>query len=318
MSLIVPTIRGISLKNCSFSLNFTDRVNSLSSLAFVPKCQPAREEDVRMLKHFVNTSGKICVITGAGISTESGIPDYRSEGVGLFATSDRRPVSYQDFCKSDKTRRRYWARNYAAWPRFSLFQPNVTHKWLKNMEDIGKVSCVITQNVDNLHIKAGSKNVVELHGTGYRVVCLSCNNKIDRFVFQEVLNKLNPDMKASCEAIRPDGDVDLSQDQIDDFKIPPCSKCGGIMKPDIVFFGDNVPKQVVERVQNEVEEADSLLVLGTSLTTFSGYRIVLQAVEAVKPIAILNIGDTRGDEHAQIRVHGRCGEILPMLTDDKS
>ncbi|XP_014204361.1 NAD-dependent protein deacylase Sirt4-like [Copidosoma floridanum] len=295
--------------------NFKDRIIHCcsSSLAYVPKCEPVKSEDIELLRRFVDESRKICVVTGAGISTESGIPDYRSEGVGLFATSDRRPVSYKDFCGSDKVRRRYWARNYAAWPRFSLFQPNFTHMWLKTMEDVGKVSCVVTQNVDNLHVKAGSKNVIELHGTGYRVMCLNCNEKLDRFDFQEILNRLNPTMATSCDKIRPDGDVDLSQEQIDDFKIPPCSNCGGILKPDIVFFGDNVPREVVERVKSEVEDADSLLVLGTSLTTFSGYRIVLQATEAVKPIAILNIGETRGDEHAHIKVHGRCGEILSML-----
>ncbi|KAJ8679020.1 hypothetical protein QAD02_014807 [Eretmocerus hayati] len=297
---------------------FSDQINCLSNLAFVPKCQPPREEEVELLRQFVRESGKICVVTGAGISTESGIPDYRSEGVGLFATSTRRPVSYKDFCNSSETRRRYWARNYAAWPRFSLFQPNVTHKWLKDMETLGKVSCVITQNVDNLHIKAGSKNVIELHGTGYRIMCLNCDKKMDRFAFQELLNHLNPEMKATCDKIRPDGDVDLSQEQVDDFKVPPCANCGGILKPDIVFFGDNVPRTIVKQVQDEVQEADSLLVLGTSLTTYSGYRILLQAAEASKSIAILNIGETRGNELAHLKVHGRCGEILSKININKT
>ncbi|XP_014237942.1 NAD-dependent protein deacylase Sirt4-like [Trichogramma pretiosum] len=316
MALVVTTIRAINRKNRSLSLNLADRLGycvSQSNLAFVPKCEPVKSEEVELLKQFLRDCGKICVVTGAGISTESGIPDYRSEGVGLYATSNRRPMSYQDFCKSEKNRKRYWARNYAAWPSFSLFQPNYTHKWLKSMEDIGKVNCVITQNVDYLHRKAGSKNVIELHGTGYNVKCMRCERQVDRFEFQKILDELNPSLKVTSTEIRPDGDVELTQEQADGFVVPPCSSCGGILKPNIVFFGDNVARNVVEQVKNEVEDADSLLVLGTSLTTFSGYRIILQATEAVKPIAIVNIGDTRGDSHAQLKIRGRCGEILESI-----
>ncbi|XP_051172675.1 NAD-dependent protein deacylase Sirt4-like isoform X2 [Leptopilina boulardi] len=271
------------------------------------------EEEIKQLKKYLDSCGRLCVLTGAGISTESGIPDYRSEDVGLFATSNKKPVSYQEFCRSDKVRRRYWSRNYVGWPRFSKFAPNVSHKLLKHLEDIGQISCVITQNVDNLHKKAGSQNVIELHGTAFRVMCLNCDHTISRYSFQEFLDKLNPNFISTDTKIRPDGDVELSQEQVDEFNIPPCSNCQGILKPDIVFFGDNVTREVVQQVKNEVKVADSLLVLGTSLNTFSGYRIILQAVDAKKPIAIVSIGETRGDNHANIKIQGRCGEVLSKI-----
>ncbi|XP_033210840.1 NAD-dependent protein deacylase Sirt4-like [Belonocnema kinseyi] len=299
-----------SMTTTLFSKSFR---SCLSSLTFVPKCNPARAEELEQLKEYLKFSARMCVLTGAGISTESGIPDYRSEGVGLFATSDRRPVSYKDFCGSDKVRTRYWARNYIGWPRFSSFEPNVTHKLLKKLEDIGRVSCIVTQNVESLHVKAGSQNIIELHGTAFRVMCLNCDQKISRYSFQEILDELNPSITSFDETIRPDGDVELSQEQVEEFKVPSCSNCGGVLKPDIVFFGENVARAVVELIKQEVETADFLLILGTSLTTFSGYRIVLQALEAKKPIAIVNIGKTRGDEYANIKVQGRCGEILHKM-----
>ncbi|XP_076249548.1 NAD-dependent protein deacylase Sirt4 [Calliopsis andreniformis] len=285
----------------------------LSNLTFVPKCEPVNNLDVLKLKGFINNHNNICVLTGAGISTESGIPDYRSQGVGLYAKSNRRPVLYKDFCKSEAIRRRYWARNYIGWPRFSSIQPNNTHKILSNLESAKKLRCIVTQNVDNLHSKAGSRKVIELHGTAFKVMCLNCDNKICRYHLQDVLNKLNPNITATAQMIRPDGDVDLSQEQVDGFNVPPCENCGGILKPDIIFFGDNVPRQTVESVKYNVEHSDSLLILGTSLSTYSGYRIVLQANSAGKPIAILNIGKTRGDDLADIKVEGRCGEILSKI-----
>lgn len=197
--------------------------------------------------------------------------------------------------------------------RFSQFQPNDTHKMLKNLEDHGRVSCIVTQNVDGLHTKAGSNNIIELHGTAYKVMCLNCDNIIDRHDFQKVLDQLNPTIQAVTREIRPDGDVELSDEQVDEFILPPCKNCGGILKPDIVFFGDNVPRTVVENIQKIVNKSDALLILGTSLTTFSGYRIILQAIEAKKPIAIVNIGETRADKHAIVKVESRCGEVLTKL-----
>ncbi|XP_043529718.1 NAD-dependent protein deacylase Sirt4 [Frieseomelitta varia] len=284
-----------------------------SNLIFVPKCEPVKDTDLSMLKDFINSHNNMCILTGAGISTESGIPDYRSEGVGLYARSNRRPVLYRDFCNSADIRRRYWARNYVGWPRFSSIKPNSTHQILKKLEDLNKVRCVVTQNVDNLHTKAGSRKVIELHGTAFKVMCLSCNERICRYYLQEIFDKINPNMTATSQMIRPDGDVDLSQEQVEGFQVPSCENCGGVLKPDIIFFGDNVPRQVVESVRYNIEHSDSLLILGTTLTTFSGYRIALQASHAKKPIAILNIGKTRADDLAEIKMKGRCGDVLARI-----
>ncbi|KAL2711548.1 NAD-dependent protein deacylase Sirt4-like [Vespula squamosa] len=283
----------------------------MSQFTFVPVSNPVKQEDILQLRNFIENNNEICVLTGAGVSTESGIPDYRSAGVGIYARSSRRPVLYKDFCSNEFIRRRYWARNYVGWPRFSTFQPNDTHKVLKNLEEIGKVSCIVTQNVDNLHTKAGSRNVIELHGTAFRVMCLNCTNKIERSNFQNILKELNPFLNSHSNMIRPDGDVDLTQEETEGFNVPPCGNCGGILKPDIVFFGDNVARHVVENVKNIVEQSSSLLILGTSLSTFSGYRIVLQALNAKKPIMLVNIGKTRADNDISIKIEGRCGYILP-------
>lgn len=196
---------------------------------------------------------------------------------------------------------------------FSIFEPNSTHKWLKRLEDAEKVTCVVTQNVDNLHLKAGSRKVIELHGTAFRVMCLNCDHKISRYALQKVFDELNPKMDAAVEMIRPDGDVDLTQEQVEGFVVPPCEKCGGVLKPDIVFFGDNVPQHIVQDVKQKVEHSDALLVLGSTLSTYSGYRIALQAKDAKKPIAILNIGKTRADDIVHLKIDGRCGEVLPKI-----
>lgn len=171
----------------------------------------------------------------------------------------------------------------------------------------------MTQNVDGLHTKAGSKNVIELHGTGFKVMCLNCDNKIDRKLLQIKLDKLNSSIKHVSKKIRPDGDVELSNEIVNDFILPSCENCGGILKPDIVFFGDNVAKKVVDSVRNIVTQSNGLLVLGTSLTTFSGYRIILQAIEENKKVAIVNIGETRADKHATVKIESRCGDVLKKL-----
>ncbi|XP_011056948.1 PREDICTED: NAD-dependent protein deacetylase Sirt4-like [Acromyrmex echinatior] len=284
-----------------------------SDLTFVPKCYPASTEDVMRLKEFVDRHHHLCVLTGAGISTESGIPDYRSAEVGLYARSNRKPILYKEFCDSEAIRKRYWARNYIGWPRFSSLKPNITHEILKHLEYIGKVGCIVTQNVDNLHLKAGSKKVIELHGTAFRVMCLNCDHKISRHELQRVFQKFNPSMIATTQMIRPDGDVELSQAQVEGFNVPACDNCSGILKPDIVFFGDNVSHEKVQNVKDNVENLDALLILGTTLSTFSAYRIVLQAIDAKKPIAIVNIGETRADKCINLKVEGRCGDILPKI-----
>lgn len=283
---------------------------SVHNLAFVPKHGPASSEHIKILCDFLDSQRNFLVLTGAGVSTESGIPDYRSEDVGLFARSTTKPIQFQEFLRKPEVRRRYWARNYVGWPRFSSFQPNHNHYILSNMEKARKVSCIITQNVDNLHTKAGSSNVIELHGTAFKVICLQCAYTIGRHTFQNILKQLNSSVVISPQSMRPDGDTELAQELIDNFKVPECPQCSGILKPKIVFFGDNVPKSVLDSVDNEAGKCDALLVLGTSLSTYSGLRIIHRVSELKKPIGIINIGPTRGDAFANLRIDARCGDVL--------
>lgn len=185
--------------------------NYASWASFVPAHQIVDKEKLAQLQDFVDAAGKLLVLTGAGVSTESGIPDYRSEGVGLYARGGARPIQYQDFMKSAKVRQRYWARNFAGWPRFSAFKPNKNHHILADWEKLGKISALVTQNVDSLHTKAGSRQVIELHGCAHRVTCTSCNSILDRHTFQQVLKRLNTNLSIRDHEIRPDGDVELPQ-----------------------------------------------------------------------------------------------------------
>lgn len=243
-----------------------------------------------------------------------GIPDYRSEKVGLYARSNQKPVQYQQFIKSAAIRQRYWARNFVGWDRFSTCKPNDVHKAIRNLElDFKKTSLIVTQNVDGLHFKAGSKNVVELHGTAFTVICLECKASFPRQYIQEKMSEMNPEMRETSKMIRPDGDVQISDESVTGFKPPFCELCGGSLKPDIVFFGDNVPKERVEYVKRKVSQSDSLLVLGSSLSTFSSYRIILQATEEQKNIAIVNIGPTRADHCVKLKISAKCGDILPKI-----
>ncbi|CAG7834737.1 unnamed protein product [Allacma fusca] len=283
---------------------------------FVPKHSAPRTEDVTVLRKFYEDHGKIFVLTGAGISTESGIPDYRSEGVGLYNRTNHRPMYIQEFMKSSEFRKRYWARNYVGWPKFSSAEPNEAHKTVREWEVEGKVGVLVTQNVDRLHHKAGSTSAIELHGTGYEVICLQCKDfREDRHQFQKVLDDSNPHfmVEGNGNEIRPDGDIDLDPSQVEQFVIPPCPHCGGILKPDIVFFGDNVPKSRVEKIYESLSTCDSLLVLGSSLQVFSSYRFILRAKEQGIPIAIVTLGPTRGDTLASIKLTSRVGEILSLV-----
>lgn len=180
-------------------------------VTYVPNHPPTSKSDIHRLKDFlISCKGDVIVLTGAGISTESGIPDYRSEGVGLYARSNHKPMSYQEFVKNPISRQRYWARSFVGWPKFSSVSPNCTHHTLVQLEENGIISCIVTQNVDSLHQKAGSKHVIELHGTLSRVHCLSCDHTVDRHQFQTLLDELNPTMQTISKILRPDGDVDLN------------------------------------------------------------------------------------------------------------
>ncbi|WP_369142214.1 NAD-dependent protein deacetylase [Streptomyces sp. R44] len=257
-------------------------------------------------------AGGVLVLSGAGISTESGIPDYRGEGGSL---SRHTPMTYQDFTGSAQARRRYWARSHLGWRTFGRARPNAGHRAVAAFARRGLLSGVITQNVDGLHQAAGSGEVVELHGSLARVVCLSCGTYSPRRELARRLEEANAGFEPVAAGINPDGDADLTDEQVADFRVLPCVNCGGILKPDVVFFGEAVPPQRVEHCRTLVGEAASLLVLGSSLTVMSGLRFVRQAAQAGTPVLIINRDPTRGDRHALTRIALPLGAALTTLAE---
>jgi len=256
------------------------------------------------------STGGVLVLSGAGISTESGIPDYRGEGGSL---SRHTPMTYQEFTADALARRRYWARSHLGWRTFGRARPNAGHRAVAAFERHGLLSGVITQNVDRLHQAAGTEDVVELHGSLDRVVCLSCGVFSPRRELARRLEEANPGFDPAVAGINPDGDADLTDDQVGDFRVLPCTVCGGILKPDVVFFGEAVPPRRVEHCRTLVRQASSLLVLGSSLTVMSGLRFVRQAAESEKPVVIINQAPTRGDRHALTRVALPLGAALTTV-----
>jgi NAD-dependent SIR2 family protein deacetylase len=253
------------------------------------------------------------VLAGAGCSTESGIPDYRGPG-----SKPRAPMQYGEFVRSEAARVRYWARSAVGWRRFSAARPNAGHVALAQLEDAGVVRGIITQNVDGLHHAAGSRRVVELHGSLAAVRCLSCAQREARDAWQARLLALNADWSARLSGEveqAPDGDAELPAWAMERFRVPGCTACGGVIKPDVVFFGENVPKEWVEDAWSLFGEADVLLVAGSSLTVYSGRRFIYRAQQDGVPIGIINIGPTRADEMAAAKVEGPLGTILPKLAE---
>lgn len=253
---------------------------------------------------------KLAVLTGAGISTESGIPDYRGPGTARRA---RNPIQYRAFVRDGAARQRYWARSMVGWPRIAGSRPNAGHRAVADLEASGKAVGVITQNVDGLHQAAGSRAVIELHGTLAEVRCLSCDAVEPRHELQDRLRRLNPGWDHAGAGAAPDGDADL--ESADGFRVPDCRRCRGTLKPNVVFFGENVPRPVVDRAFAVVDGADALLVVGSSLTVYSGFRFVRRAAERGMAIGIVNIGPTRGDELATVRIDGRAGDVLRRFAD---
>jgi len=252
---------------------------------------------------------RVAVLTGAGISTESGIPDYRGPTTRHLP---RRPIQHREFIRDAAVRRRYWARATKGWPRFAAARPSGGHVALATLQDIGVVGGLITQNVDRLHHAAGS-NALELHGTLHEVVCLACGALEPRSSVHARMVERNPDFDAEVHGIAPDGDVDLDPAVVQRFDPAPCRRCGGPLKPHVVFFGGSVRRALVEAAYAVVERADALLVVGSSLTVFSGYRFVRRAAERAIPVGIVNLGPTRGDPHATVRVDTAAGTLLPEL-----
>lgn len=257
-------------------------------------------------------AGGVLVLSGAGLSTESGIPDYRGEGGSLRRHT---PMTYQEFIADPRARRRYWARSHLGWRTFGRARPNAGHRAVAAFGRHGLLAGVITQNVDGLHQAAGSGDVVELHGSLDRVVCLSCGAFTARRALAVRLEEANPGFAPVAAALNPDGDADLSDGQVADFSVAPCSACGGVLKPDVVFFGEAVPPSRVEHCRKLVTAASSLLVLGSSLTVMSGLRFVRQAAREGTPVLIVNRDPTRGDGHAVTRVALPLGTTLTALAD---
>ncbi len=255
---------------------------------------------------------RVVVLTGAGCSTESGIPDYRGEETRRRA---RNPITFQEFTRDEKSRRRYWARSAVGWPRLLQARPNAAHQAIADLEHQGPCVGVITQNVDRLHHQAGSSEVVELHGALAEVRCLGCGEREGRAQLQERLLDLNPGFDEVAREFAPDGDAVVDPAAIESFVVPRCVQCDGHLKPDVVFFGENVPSSVVERAWGLLDRAEALLVVGSSLAVYSGYRFVKKASERRLPIAIVNRGPTRGDEHAWVKVDGQAGAVLSALSD---
>jgi NAD-dependent SIR2 family protein deacetylase len=256
-------------------------------------------------------SGGVVVLSGAGLSTDSGIPDYRGPSGSLRR---RMPMTYDQFVGTPQARQRYWARSYLGWRTITKAEPNAGHHAVAALQDRGLVGGIITQNVDGLHQAAGARDVIELHGSLDDVVCLSCKARCSRLAHDDRLRAANRDFAAEVSGVNPDGDAELADQVVARFRLVPCAGCGSDrLKPDVVFFGENVPRDRVERCYAMVDEARALLVLGSSLTVMSGLRFVRHAAKRGIDIAIVNKGPTRGDHHATLRLDAALGPTLTTL-----
>lgn len=257
---------------------------------------------------------RVAVLTGAGMSTDSGIPDYRGPD-----SPPSNPMTIRQFTSDPVFRQRYWARNHVGWRHMDDTLPNAGHRALAALEHAGVVTGVITQNVDLLHTKAGSRSVINLHGTYAQVICLACGHSMSRAALADQLEAANPGFADRAEAVggiavAPDADAVVGDTT--SFRIIDCPRCGGMLKPDIVYFGESVPKDRVEQAYSLVGQADALLVAGSSLTVFSGFRFVKHAAALDIPVAIINRGSTRGDELATVKVDAGCSPMLALLADE--
>ena len=257
----------------------------------------------------------LVVLTGAGISAASGIPTYRDhEG----AWQHSKPIQHQEFVADPNQRKRYWARSMAGWRFIDRSQPNPAHQALADLERLGHVRLLVTQNVDRLHQRAGHQNVIDLHGRLDVVICMSCDRKLSRTALQIELEALNPDFSGLPAPVRPDGDADVEEHQLKSFRVPVCKACQGTLIPDVVFFGGTVPVGRVNAVKSAIHQADALMVIGSSLMVFSGFRFCRLAKELNKPVIILNQGRTRADDIADLKISGDCTLVLPDLTEHLS
>jgi NAD-dependent SIR2 family protein deacetylase len=266
--------------------------------------------DSSAIQEFVSGHQRLFVLTGAGCSTNSGIPDYR-DALGNWKRPQ--PVTFQAFMGNEATRQRYWARSLIGWRRFGGAQPNDAHRALARLEEIGKCEVLLTQNVDRLHQEAGSMGIIDLHGRLDLVRCMGCERRIRRDELQRTMGRLNPGWLALDAMDAPDGDADLESNDFSSFEIPGCARCGGILKPDVVFFGETVPRDLVDTALEHLERADAMLVVGSSLMVYSGFRFVQAAARVSLPIAAINLGRTRADEVLTLKVEDRCEAALAFL-----
>jgi NAD-dependent SIR2 family protein deacetylase len=264
------------------------------------------------LHEFVQRHPRLFVLTGAGISTDSGIPGYRDEN-GAWKRSP--PITLQEFLGSVSSRQRYWARSMIGWPVVGMAQPNAAHRALARLGAAGHVPTLITQNVDGLHQRAGSREVIELHGSIGGVTCLDCGAQHSRASIQQTLAEDNPALLHASAEPAADGDAHLEWHDLESFRVPSCSQCGGLLKPSVVFFGESVPRERVDAATRALEAADAVLVVGSSLMVYSGYRFCVWAHRMGKPIAAINLGHTRADPLLSLKVSAPCAQTLTTLAE---
>ncbi len=272
----------------------------------------ALPEPFDALARLADHARPVLALTGAGVSTDSGIPDYRDTR-GDWKRAQ--PIQFREFVDRPEARQRYWARSFVGWPPFARAEPGPAHRALARLEASGVVHRVVTQNVDGLHASAGSGDVVDLHGTLAEVACLGCDVRIARAEHQRRLDALNPGWSHRAAVIAPDGDVDLGGADHGAFRVPDCPRCGGVLKPTVVFFGESVPRERVARVRALLAGSGMLLCVGTSLMVFSGYRFVREARALGIPVALVNVGRTRADEEVDLKVSAPCAPVLEALAE---
>lgn len=266
------------------------------------------------LRAFIDRHPRLLVLTGAGCSTDSGIPDYR-DADGEWKRG--RPIMLHDFLADEHWRKRYWARSLVGWQRMRGAEPNDAHRALAVLEQAGRVTALVTQNVDGLHQAAGSRNVIDLHGRVDEVRCMSCERRMPREHVQAELARRNSTFVDLAALTAPDGDAEIGGVDLSRFEVPHCEGCGGLLKPDVVFFGERVPPQRVQQAFAAAERSDALFVVGSSLMVYSGYRFALAMANAGKPIAAVNLGRTRADELLTVKAEQRCTDALAFLLNEQ-
>jgi len=265
------------------------------------------------LQQFVIEHNKLLVLTGAGVSTRSGIPDYRDEN-GDWKRSA--PMQYNDFVGNAASRQRYWARSMIGWPRVQLAEPNDAHRALSALESAGQIHTLVTQNVDRLHQRAGSRNVIDLHGRLDQVECLDHKHVQSRDDYQAQLVAANPSWQSMDATTAPDGDADLNEVDFSSFVVAPCVECGSVVKPKVVFYGESIPREVTLAANAALDGADALLVIGSSLMVFSGFRFARTMSQTGRPVAMLNRGVTRADDLLNLKIEADIARTLVGLTDE--